>query len=215
MSLLRDPELQNLLSNYPRPKRTFVVAYETQDTVSSQWLIRDGTGREHKPEDYLSAFTRFVRENPAHIQAIEILLGRPRDWGTDALEELRRKLAATPEQFNLDRLQRAHEVRYHKALVDIISMVKHAARETEPLYTAEERVRQAISRVSAGKYFTAEQQQWLDHIRDHLVANLSIDRRDFDDVPVFTRVGGWRQADRAFEGRLIELVRELNEAIAA
>ena len=215
MGLLRDPNFQNLLANYPRPKRTFVVAYETQDTVSSQWLIRDGTGREHKPEDYLSAFTRFVLENPAQIQAIEILLGRPRDWGTDALDELRKKLTFSPEQFTLDRLQRAHEVRYHKALVDIISMVKHAAREAEPLYTAEERVNHAFEKVSAGKYFTAEQQQWLDRIRDHLVANLSIDRRDFDDVPVFARVGGWRQADRAFDGRLIELVRELNEAIAA
>jgi hypothetical protein len=32
---------------------------------------------------------------------------------------------------------------YHKALVDIISMVKHAAREDEPLYTAEQRVTRA------------------------------------------------------------------------
>lgn len=215
MSLLRDPNFQNLLSNYPRPKRTFVIAYETQDTVTSEWLIRDGSGREHRPEDYLSAFARFVQDNPAQIQAIEILLGRPRDWGTDALEELRRKLASSPEQFTLDRLQKAHEVQYHKALVDIISMVKHAAREVEPLYTAEERVNHAFQKVSTGRYFTAEQQQWLDRIRDHLVANLSIDRQDFDDVPVFARVGGWRQADRAFEGRLIELVRELNEAIAA
>jgi type I restriction enzyme R subunit len=215
MSLLRDQDFQNLLKNYPRPQRTFVVAYETQDTVSSQWLIRDGAGREHRPEDYLAAFSRFVRENPAQIRAIEILLNRPRDWSTDALGELRRKLASAPEHFTVERLQKAHEVQYHKALVDIISMIKHAAREAEPLHTAEERVKLAFVKVMAGKYFTVDQKQWLDHIRDHLVVNLSIDRQDFDDLPVFARVGGWRQADRAFDGRLTELVRKLNEAIAA
>jgi type I restriction enzyme R subunit len=215
MSLLRDGSFQDLLGNYPRPQRTFVVAYETQDTVSSQWLIRDGAGREYKPEDYLAAFARFVRDNPAQIQAIEILLNRPRDWSTDALGELRRKLASTPEQFTLEKLQKAHEARYHKALVDVISMIKHSARETEPLYTAEERVKLAFLKVTVGRYFTVKQQQWLEHIRDHLIENLSIDQQDFDDLPVFARVGGWRQADRAFDGRLTELVKELNEAIAA
>lgn len=215
MSLLRDASFQELLVKYPRPRPGFVVAYETQDTVSSEWLIRDGSGREYKPEDYLTAFARFVRENPAQIEAIEILLGRPRDWGTDALDELRRKLASAPEKFTLDRLQRAHEVRYHKALVDIISMIKHAARELEPLYTAEERVDRAFQTVGARKYFTTDQQQWLDRIREHLIANLSIDKQDFDDIPVFARVGGWRQADQAFDGRLMDLVRDLNEAMAA
>ena len=215
MSLVRNESFQDLLTNYPRPQRTFVVAYETQDTVSSQWLIRDGAGHEYKPEDYLAAFARFVRENAAQIEAIEILLNRPRDWSTDALGELRRKLASTPEQFTIEKLQKAHEAWYHKALVDVISMIKHSARETEPLYTAEERVRLAFLRVTARKYFTAEQRQWLEHVRDHLIENLSIDRQDFDDLPVFARVGGWRQADRAFDGRLTELVRELNEAIAA
>ncbi len=215
MSLLRDASFQDLLVNYPRPRPGFVIAYEAQDTVSSQWIIRDGSGREYKPEDYLTAFARFVRENPAQIEAIEILLGRPREWGTDALDELRRKLASAPEQFTLDRLQRAHEVRYHKALVDIISMIKHAARELEPLYTAEERVDRASQAVSAGKFFTTDQQQWLGRIREHLVANLSIEKQDFDDIPVFARVGGWRQADLAFDGRLLDLVHELNEAMAA
>jgi type I restriction enzyme R subunit len=215
MSLLRDGSFQDLLSNYPRPESTFVVAYGTQDTVSSEWLIRGGAGREYRPEDYLAAFARFVRDNPAQIQAIEILLNRPRDWSTDALGELRLKLASTPEQFTIQKLQKVHEAQYHKALVDIISMVKHGARETEPLYTAEERVKLAFLKVTVGRTFTAEQQQWLEHIRDHLIENLSIDQQDFDDLPVFARGGGWRRADRAFNGQLSELVKELNEAIAA
>lgn len=215
MQLLRDQTFRDLLTNYPRPTRSFMVAYETQDDVSSQWLIRDSAGREYQPQDYLQAFARFIRDNPSHIDAIAILLDRPREWSTDALAELRRTLTAAPEQFTLDRLQKAHQVRYHKALVDIISMVKHAAREEEPLYTAEERVDHAFANLTVGKHFTTEQSEWLSRIRDHLIANLSIGQPDFTDLPVFARVGGWGQADRAFDGHLLELVRELNEAIAA
>ena len=64
------------------------------------------------------------------MEAIRILLDRPRDWGTDALAELQREArATTPQRFTVENLQKAHAVRYHKALVDIISMVKHAADE--------------------------------------------------------------------------------------
>jgi type I restriction enzyme R subunit len=122
MQLLRNPAFQDLLVNYPRPKRTFVVAYPTEDTVSSTWLIRGADGKEYKPEDYLAAFARFVQENPLPIEAIRILLNRPQDWGTDALAELKKKLATTPERFTLDNLEKAHAARYHKNLVDIISI---------------------------------------------------------------------------------------------
>jgi type I restriction enzyme R subunit len=215
MRLLRDEKFQELLVRYPRRKKIFVNALENVDTVSSEYLIRDGLGREHKPEDYLEAFASFVRDNPAKVQAIRILLDRPKDWGTKALNELRQKLATTPERFTVDLLQRAHQLRYDKALVDIISMVKHAARDQEPLLTAQERVEQAFQKLTAGKRFTSEQEQWLGRIRRHLIANLSIDQEDFDYLPIFARYGGWARADRDFDNGLAQLLREINEAIAA
>jgi type I restriction enzyme R subunit len=215
MSMLRESDFQDLLVNYPRAPRTFVIAYETQDEVSSAWLVRGLDGKEYKPEDYLAAFARFVKENPAKVEAIEILLDRPQHWSTEALEELRLKLSATQERFTVDNLQRAHQVQYHKALIDIISMVKHAAREQEPLYTAEERVRQAFDKLTSGKNFNEEQSKWLERIREHLIANLSIDKDDFDVVPIFTHFGGWGRANRAFNNGLDGIIRNLNEAIAA
>ncbi len=215
MSLLRDSDFKGLLVNYPRAPRTFVIAYEAQDEVSSAWLVRGLDGKEYKPEDYLAAFGRFVTENPAHVEAIEILLDRPRGWNTEALDELRQKLSTTTERFTIDNLQKAHKVRYDKALVDIISMVKHAAREQEPLYTASERVQLAFENVTAGKRFTDEQQKWLERISEHLIANLSIDKEDFEVVPIFTHFGGWGRANRVFDNQLNDIIRDLNEAIAA
>jgi len=178
-------------------------------------LIRDPAGNEYKPEDYLLAFSKFVKENPEHIEAIRILLDRPADWGTDAIGELRKKLAATRFRFTVDNLQKAHEVRYHKALVDIISMVKHAAREEEPLFTAEERVNRVLDRMALSSSLTAEQQQWLDRIREHLIENLSISTSDFDIIPIFSSEGGWGKANRVFGGQLPALIHQWNEAIAA
>ncbi len=215
MTLLRNPDFQSLLVNYHREPKTFVIAYETEDSVTSEWLVRGLDGREYKPEDYLAAFGRYVKENPAQVEAIEILLDRPKEWSTEALGELRQKLSATTERFTPENLEKAHRVGYNKALVDIISMVKHAAREDAPLYTAAERVQRAFERVMQGKSFTDEQQQWLDRIREHLVVNLSIDKDDFELIQVFTRFGGWGRANRAFNNQLSRMLQDLNEAIAA
>jgi type I restriction enzyme R subunit len=215
MRLLRSDKFQELLENYPRRKKVFLKALENEDTVVSEYLIRDGLGNEYKPEDYLEAFDRFVRENPAKVQAIQILLNRPKDWGTKALDELRKKLASTPEHFTVDLLQKAHQIRYDKALVDIISMVKHAASDQEPLLTAEERVERAFQKLAAGRRFTPEQELWLDRIRQHLIANLSIEQDDFESIPILAEPGGWKPANRVFDGQLHKLLESLNEAVAA
>jgi type I restriction enzyme R subunit len=123
MRLLRDPGFQELLVNYPRAKRLFVVAVEAEDTVSSNQLIRDAAGNEHKPGDYLTAFAKFIRDNEDEVEAIGILLNRPQAWRTGTLFELHRKLRESRFQFTEDNLQKAHAAHYGKALVDIISMV--------------------------------------------------------------------------------------------
>lgn len=215
MEILRNPDFLNLLENYPRPPKTFLVDYAIRDVVSSTLIVRDAAGKEYKPNDYLSIFSDFVKENSEKIAAIGILLDRPQDWNTDALGELKKKLESSQQRFTIENLQRAHKEKYNKALVDIISMIKHAAREEESLLTAEERVSLAFDRVSMGKDFTPDQRLWLDRIRSHLIANLSIDKEDFEYIPVFSDYGGWNKANRVFEGKLSTLISEFNRAVAA
>ncbi len=215
MSILRDGEFQALLTGYRRPSDRFVIAIDYSDTVTSAAVFRDAGGNAYRPGDYLDAFARFVRENPDQIEAIRILQERPADWSVAVLKELRERLASSAGRFTEENLRLAHRSRYNVALADIISMVKHAANEAAPLLSAEERVESAFRRLTAGRDFTAPQQRWLDYIREHLVQNLSIDRADFDLVPVLADRGGWGPADRAFEGKLAPLLNEINEAIAA
>lgn len=215
MEILRNRDFQELLINYPRPAKTFIVALEASDAVESQWLIKGGTGKEYKPEDYLQAFATFVKTNSDQVDAIAILLSRPQAWSPQALHELRQALVQAPEHFTEANLQKAFHVAHHKALADIISMVKRAAAESSELLTAEERVTAAMAKGTAGREFSVEQAKWLDYIRQHLIANLSIDREDFDNVPVLSNRGGWGRADKVFAGDLAELIEKLNEELVA
>jgi type I restriction enzyme R subunit len=215
MKVLRDKDFQTLLIEYPRASRTFIVAPGVTDEVESEWLIRAGTGAEYRPEDYLQLFERFIEQHAEEIGAIGILLSRPQEWGAEPLRELREKLVQSTEHFTEANLQRAFQVAHHKALVDIISMVKRSARDTSQLLTAEERVDAAIARVTAGREFTDEQAKWMEHIRQHMVQNLSIEPQDFDDIPVLADRGGWGRANQTFEGQLTELLDQLNEELVA
>lgn len=58
------------------------------------------------------------------------------------------------------------------------------------------------------------QHLWLDRIKAHLVESLSIDRDDFDVIPILANHGGWGAADLAFDGQLERMIHSLNEAIA-
>ena len=208
LNLLQDAGFQDLLENYPRAKQTFIIAYQQEDTVSSEVMIKG-----QKAEDYLDSFCRFVRENPEQIEAIAILLRRPRDWKTEALNELREKLGQN--QFREPELQRATQLVHNKALADIISIVKRAARADEPIYTAVERIERAIASVMVGKSFNEEQLKWLGYIQEHLVQNLTIEMDDFEYAPIFERVGGKGKAKKVFSGGLEALIDEINAAIAA
>lgn len=212
MKLLRNKGFQELLVNYPRAKRPFLIGYEVEDEVTSDVVFSAGD-QYHKPEDYLDLFARFVKDNPDHIDAIQILLERPKEWRTDVLEDLRTKLEQN--QFSEKDLQRAHQLVYKKPLADIISMVKHGVKTESPLLTAQERVDAVMVRVTAEKAFTDEQQQWLGYIREHLIQNLSIELDHFDYAPIFQRRGGLSRAHAAFQEALNPLIEALNYAIAA
>lgn len=212
MKLLRDKDFIDLLLNLPRPKKVFLKGYDIVDTVEDEVMFRVGSDYQ-KPADYLKLFEKFVAENPEHITAIEILLSRPSNWNTDALEELRDKLRKN--DFSEKELQRGHELVYKKPLADIISMIKHASDYQAPILTAQERVETALASIMGRKQFTAEQQAWLAYIKDHLIENLAIAEEDFENIPVFARHGGLAVAKNVFGGDFNQLVGQLNEALAA
>jgi type I restriction enzyme R subunit len=209
MKLLRNPDFQKLLLEYPRAKRTFLTTIEDKDVVTSQKLER--YGQFDNAEDYLDAFALFVKTNADKVAALSVLLQHPRDLRPAVMEELKRTLSQNG--FEPEKLQRAHRAKGFKALADVISIVKHASTTYSPLLTAEERVNQAVDKFLTSHKLTPEQMQWLSLVREHLVKNLSMDEEDFDLTPLLNMRGGVAKAKRVF-GELNSFVAQLNEAVA-
>jgi type I restriction enzyme R subunit len=213
IELLRDPRFQDLLENYERAKKTFLVGYEIEDDVHSEILFEAGGKYGLKPEDYLVAFADFVKQKEKEIEAISILLNRPKSWNTKVLNELRKTLREN--NFGEEELRKAHKVVYHKEVVDIISMIKHAVKETEPLLSPAERVDQAIRMVTRGKQLNQEQNQWIGYIKEHLKQNMTLGEDDLQELPVFTDRGGLSKFKKVFPGNYQEMIHEINGAVAA
>lgn len=213
MSLLRDPQFQDLLENYERAKRTFLVGYDVHDEVTSEVIFKVKEKAGLSPDDYLTAFSEFVKAKENEIDALAIVLNRPRNWNTKALNELRQTLSEN--DFSEYELRRAYKAKFQKELVDIISMVKHAVRETEPLLSTSERVERAIERVTAGLSLNEEQSQWMGYIREHLRQNLSLGEDDLQELPIFADRGGLGRFKKVFPQDYKTMINEINAAVAA
>jgi len=212
---LQSDAFLDLCENYPRPQKTFVRADGAEDQVYSRIIFRAKDGRELGPQDYLQEFEKFVRMNPEHIEALEILLKKPKEFDTKQLKTLREKLATQPDdlvdKFTEKNLRRA----YNRELADIISIIRYAAKGGE-LLTAERRVDKALMKIKSDRSFTEEQNKWLELIRRHLVQNLLMEKDDIEMLPIFTREGAsWNKLNKVFDGRLETIIHEINEAIAA
>lgn len=210
MKLLMDKDFQKLLLDYKRPKKVFIRGLEVEDDVSSEVIIRL-KDKDLKPKEYLEAFTDFIKANADQMTALEILLNKPEKWNTSVLENIRQVL--NQNDFKINELEKAHKIVYHKELVDLISMIKHAA-NNEKLLSAEERVNRALEKIFEGKKLTEEQVQWLEHIKQHLIKNLTLDIDDFDLTPVFEMRGGLGIFKKVFTFQYRELVKEINKNIA-
>jgi type I restriction enzyme, R subunit len=213
MKLLRNEDFQYLLENYERAKKVFLVGYEIKDDITSETLFVADGKHDLKPQDYLIAFSEFVKKNEKQIEAIGILLNRPKSWNTKALNELKTKLKEN--DFEEVNLRKAHKIVYHKDLVDIISMIKHAANQQEPLFSVDERVNIAFLKVLKDKQFTKEQLNWIEYIKEHLKQNYTIDEYDLKEVPIFANHGGWSKYKELFPDNYKDLITEINIAIAA
>ena len=215
MKILQSESFLDFCENYPRPEKKFVKADRAEDEVLSRIVFRAKDGRELGPQDYLKDFETFVIDNPEHIEALEILLKKPKEFDTKKLKALRDTLATKPDhlvdKFTEKNLRRA----YNKDLVDIVSIIRFAAKGGE-LLTVEQRVNKALMKVRSDRSFTEQQNGWLELIRRHLVENLLMEKEDIETLPIFTREGAsWDKLNKIFEGNLESIIHELNEAIAA
>jgi type I restriction enzyme R subunit len=121
-----------------------------------------------------------------------------------------------------------------RILTDLVSLVRFAIHQDNELIPFPERVnanfkawlatqQQKIPSPLKGEgkgggervtRFTEEQMKWLEMIRDHIAANLSIEPDDFEYAP-FSQQGGLGKVHQLFGDKLNAIIEELNETLAA
>jgi type I restriction enzyme R subunit len=172
---------------------------------------KDANGNDiSRPEDFLDAFTAFVKE-PANLNAIaalRVVVQRPRDLTRADLKALR--LALDQKGYSEVNLRRAwSDAKNQDIAASIIGFVRQAALG-DPLVPYEERVRAAMQKVLASRTWSDPQKKWLRRIGEQIEKEIVVDRAALDAEP-FSADGGFTRLNRVFNGELEAVLTGINE----
>ncbi len=205
------PRAVELLERRPRftDKNDGVVVSTHEDELLR---IEEIFGKNTTPEDYITGFERFVRENMNQVPALIAVTQRPRDLTRKELSELAGLL---DEKNYSEAMLRAAYGRARNADIaaHIIGFVRQAALG-DPLIPYATRVDNAIVKIEASRPWTSKQKEWLRRIgralKDKPVADPTL-----LDQGAFADKGGFKRIAQEFDGELDEVLHAFNEAIWA
>lgn len=220
-----NPALRNTLVSLKR------ASEQTIDTVTKDQVLEAGFSADakEKARTIIESFERFIQEHKDEIGALQILYSRPykQRLTLKAIRDLATTIEKPPRGWTPELLWQAYEkleksrVRGAggKVLADIVSLVRFALHQDGELRPFRDQVNERFAQWMAGQQangrrFTDEQRQWLEAMRDHIAASLTIGVDDFEYVP-FVQRGGLGKAQQVFGDQLRPLLNELNEALAA
>jgi len=204
---------------------------QTIDVVTLDELIDAGHDEEalERARSLIASFEQFIADNRDEIEVLQILYSRPYRERLrfadlrDLADQLRLPpVGATPETLwtAYEQVEPEH-VQGHggRRPVDVVALVRHAIAPEEPLIPVAAAVRRRYDewldeQRAAGVIFSHEQRQWLDAICDHIANSLRFEADDFG-FPPFVQLGGMGRAYELFGDRLDDVIRQLNERLAA
>ena len=222
-----NPKLRNTLIEV-RQRSEQVI-----DTVSKDALIFSGFDAQAKDKAraIVDNFRKFIEKNKSELTALQIFYSQPygrRHMTFNAIKELAGAIEKPPYNLTTELLWKAYEqlerskvkrAGPQKLLTDIISLVSFAIGESEvlePFTEVEDRRfnKWLSDQEKAGRRFTPEQLAWLEMIKNHIAASLSIAVDDFQDTPFYEK-GGALKFYNIFGKESERILKELYEALAA
>lgn len=183
-----------------------VVVSDAEDELLSHTR---GYGCGSRPEDYLDAFSEYVRSNMNEIAALHVVCTRPRDLTRESLKNLR--LILDREGFTVRRLNTAvSELTNEEITADIISLIRRYAIGAE-LISHEARIRRAVDKLKKAHRFTKQELSWLSRMEKYLMEESVLNVGVFDEDDRFKNAGGFGKLNKVFQNQLESVVLELNE----
>jgi type I site-specific restriction endonuclease len=175
------------------------------------WFHKSFGRDAERSQDYLEGFSAFLRENLNKIPALLVVTQRPRELTRAQLKELRLLLDAAG--FSETHLQVAwREMTNEDIAASIIGFIRQAALG-DALVPYGDRVDKAMKKILASRAWTAPQRKWLERIGQQLKVEVIVDRNALDQGQFKAQGGGFERLNKAFDGRLEEILVEINEAL--
>lgn len=210
----QNPDLGEILDRKGGGAREPVFVSDHEDRLTD---VTRGYGKATRPEDYLQAFTEFIRNAGNTIPALVTVLTRPRELTRKQLREL--AMALDLAGFTEAGLGTAwRELTNQDIAARIVGHIRRAA-IGDALLPYAERVDRALGHLLAhppvGKPWSTPQRDWLKRIAAQTKANTLVDRDALDDPDLLFKSegGGFQRLDRIFDGRLQHTLEAFNDAI--
>jgi type I restriction enzyme R subunit len=223
---LYNPNLRNRLIEFHKKVE------QTIDHVSQDKIIEAGFSADalEKAKNLIQSFEKFIQDHKDEITALQILYSKPYKARLrfEDIKDLANAIQKPPYLWTESQLWQAYsaldksKVRgagAKRILTDLVSLVRFAIRQDNELVPFPERVNVNFKswvgqQENMSKKFTDEQKHWLQMIKNHIAANLSIEKDDFDFAP-FAQEGGIGKVYQLFGDDVNKIISELNEMLAA
>lgn len=204
--LLANAELFKMLAQFKLDGRRSVVISDHEDELLEHTR---GYGAGSRPEDYLDAFSAYVKTNLNEIAALNIVCTRPKELTRESLRSLR--LILDREGFTTQQLNTAiSQLTNEEIAADIISLIRRYAIGST-LISHEARIRRAVDKLKKAHNFSKQELNWIARMEKYLMEESVLNISVFDEDGRFKAQGGFAKINRAFQNQLESIVLELNE----
>ena len=168
-------------------------------------------GATTKPEDFLSSFTQYVRDNVNKITALQAVVQRPRELTRAELKAVRAEFDR--QGFSEAALRHAwKQAKNEDIAASIVGFIRQAALG-DPLVPWADRVRKAMDHIARRARWTEPQRKWLERIGKAVEQVGVADRAVLDEGQFVAEMGGFNRLNRVFDGRLDAILGDINEEL--
>ena len=220
-------ELRNYLENVRKAHDQIIDNTNIDKVLFLGW----DENHQENAEKAISTFRKFIEENKAEIEALEIIYTQSyatRPLTFEMIKQMYAKLQEAPYRLSNEMLWNAYEITQGEKvsekslvnkLVDIIALLRFELGQSEKLVpfksSVDSRFRDWVFAKNAGNiHFTDEQMQWLRMVRDHIAISAHIETDDLELTP-FDDEGGLGKFYVLFGGQYQNILDELNYALVA
>jgi type I restriction enzyme R subunit len=151
-----------------------------------------------RPEDFLSSFAQFIRDNINKVAALQAVVQRPRELTRDTLKAVRMELDR--QGFSEAALRNAwKQTKNEDIAASIVGFIRQAA-IGDPLVPWADRVKAAIDRIVKRGSWTQPQRKWLERIGKAVTQVGVVDHAVLDEEQFLVETGGFTKLNRVLFG---------------